>query len=189
MLLIVGLRKVKKMPDYHQLYSTYVKKLRIVNSSDQQYVGICPFHNDVKPSFSVNMDTGLCHCFAGCFDGNAYQFAIKVGEPDPVQYINGVTFKKPPKTEPKPELLKIIQPMTDYLLNHPEYMPSCWDAKVVKDMNVGYGNGEVQFAHHDINGNIIAIHEHRGRVMGVKESKWYMIHKVKDFDIVFVERG
>ena len=30
----------------------------------------CPFHKDGRPSFSVNIETGLWHCFAGCGEGS-----------------------------------------------------------------------------------------------------------------------
>jgi len=39
----------------------------------------CPFpgHNDKHNSFSVNLETGLWHCFAGCGGGNHIQFYQK----------------------------------------------------------------------------------------------------------------
>ena len=38
---------------------------------------LCPFHEDRHPSFSVNMETGLWCCHAGCGGGNAVDFVIK----------------------------------------------------------------------------------------------------------------
>ena len=169
-------------PDFNRLYSEHIRDLKPAHGSSQQYMGKCPFHDDGKPSFAVQMDTGLCHCFAGCFSGNGYQFAQKVGDPNPTAYINGESFTKPPRIEQNPNLSKIIQPMVEELINNPKHMPNCWDIEVVKDMGVGFANGKPQFAHHDINGCVIAIHQHRGPVMGVGESKWYLIHKIKDYD-------
>jgi len=84
-------------PDYYQLYSRHVKDLKPSGSSKTQYIGLCPFHDDHKPSFSVEMTTGLYKCFAGCFSGNAYQFSERVGEPNPHKYINGEEFPQTPK--------------------------------------------------------------------------------------------
>jgi DNA primase len=37
----------------------------------------CPFHDDHQNSFSVNLETGLWHCFAECGGGNHIQFYQK----------------------------------------------------------------------------------------------------------------
>lgn len=39
--------------------------------------GLCPFHDDKNPSFSVDLDEGLWHCHAGCGGGNIYQFIAR----------------------------------------------------------------------------------------------------------------
>jgi len=180
-------------PDYYLLYSAYVEELKPVSGSNQQYMGKCPFHEDGNPSFAVEMDKGLYYCFAGCGDGNAYQFAERMNLPNPHQYINGSNFTEPSKIEPVPDyqfISKFVDDATKDL--KPEHIPSCWDLNLAREMGVGYANGKLQFAHHDINGNIIAVHEHRGKVMGVRESKWYMIHKLKDYDInkpIYIAEG
>jgi len=38
---------------------------------------LCPFHNDKSASFSINMETGLWICFAGCGRGNILQLYAK----------------------------------------------------------------------------------------------------------------
>ena len=158
-----------------------------------QYMAKCPFHSDKNPSFTFNDTDGLYFCFAGCGGGNAYQFAERMNLPNPHQYINGSNFTEPPKIEPVPDyqfISKFVDDATKDL--KPEHIPSCWDLNLAREMGVGYANGKLQFAHHDINGNIIAVHEHRGKVMGVRESKWYMIHKLKDYDInkpIYIAEG
>lgn len=40
----------------------------------KKYVGLCPFHDDHKPSLSVNRDRSLWHCFGCGKGGNARKF-------------------------------------------------------------------------------------------------------------------
>jgi DNA primase len=43
----------------------------------QNWTGLCPFHSDGKPSFSVNPDRGFYYCF-GCHEGgNAVSYLMK----------------------------------------------------------------------------------------------------------------
>jgi hypothetical protein len=40
-------------------------------------IGLCPFHDDHKPSFSVNAQGNYWHCFAGCGGGSVIDFWTK----------------------------------------------------------------------------------------------------------------
>ena len=42
------------------------------------YVGLCPFHNDSHPSFSVSPTRGICHCFTCCKGGNAVNVLMEL---------------------------------------------------------------------------------------------------------------
>ena len=48
-----------------------------VGSGDQAKVR-CPFHDDQRPSCSVNLVKGLWHCFAGCGAGNVLDFVHRM---------------------------------------------------------------------------------------------------------------
>ena len=37
-------------------------------------IGLCPFHEDHKPSLSINVDENYWHCFAGCGGGSIIDF-------------------------------------------------------------------------------------------------------------------
>lgn len=45
--------------------------------SGKEYVGLCPFHADRKPSFFVNPDKGIYKCFACGEGGDIFQFVRK----------------------------------------------------------------------------------------------------------------
>jgi DNA primase len=40
-------------------------------------VGLCPFHEDHRPSFGVNIQENYWHCFAGCGGGSVIDFWMK----------------------------------------------------------------------------------------------------------------
>src|SRR5437763_17006956 len=44
----------------------------------RQYVGLCPFHEDTNPSFSVSEDKGLFNCFSCGASGDVIDFTMKV---------------------------------------------------------------------------------------------------------------
>jgi DNA primase catalytic core len=44
-----------------------LKKLKKTNSG---YIACCPFHDDKTPSFSIDDEKPVWHCFAGCGNGN-----------------------------------------------------------------------------------------------------------------------
>ena len=41
------------------------------------YVGLCPFHNEKTPSFSVSPSKGLCKCFSCGKGGNVVHFIME----------------------------------------------------------------------------------------------------------------
>jgi hypothetical protein len=71
--------------DYFKLYDPHVKKLA---RSGQYALGLCPFHDDHAPSFSVNVQSGRFVCFTCGREGNWSQFRkdleIPILEPDGV---------------------------------------------------------------------------------------------------------
>ena len=43
----------------------------------RNYVGLCPFHADKNPSFTVNEEKGIFHCFACGVGGNVFNFLMQ----------------------------------------------------------------------------------------------------------------
>ncbi len=64
--------------DFKLFYKTYVESF--MECSIEQAIGICPFHDDHNPSFSINIKNGLWNCFSDsdCGGGNVFSFYMKL---------------------------------------------------------------------------------------------------------------
>ena len=68
------IREVSEKNDIYDVVSKYVR----LKKSGNSYLGLCPFHNEKTPSFSVSPSRGVCHCF-GCGEGgDVISFVMKV---------------------------------------------------------------------------------------------------------------
>ncbi|MBQ8526424.1 MAG: DNA primase [Clostridia bacterium] len=68
------IREVSEKNDIYDVVSKYVR----LKKSGNSYIGLCPFHNEKTPSFSVSPSRGVCHCF-GCGEGgDVISFLMKV---------------------------------------------------------------------------------------------------------------
>ena len=66
--------EVAEKNDIYDVVSKYVR----LKKSGNSYIGLCPFHNEKTPSFSVSPSRGVCHCF-GCGEGgNVISFLMKI---------------------------------------------------------------------------------------------------------------
>ncbi|MCG1008985.1 DNA primase [Salinicoccus sp. ID82-1] len=65
---------VKQGTDITELVSSYIK----LEKRGRNYVGLCPFHNEKTPSFTVSPDKQICHCFGCKKGGNVLQFYMEV---------------------------------------------------------------------------------------------------------------
>ncbi|AOY74710.1 DUF927 domain-containing protein [Clostridium formicaceticum] len=61
--------------DYLKFYQKHIQKGKI---SGENLVGLCPFHEDTKPSFGANIKTGVYNCLACGEKGNAITFLAKL---------------------------------------------------------------------------------------------------------------
>ncbi|QJT93990.1 DNA primase [Wolbachia endosymbiont of Diaphorina citri] len=60
------------------------KKVRLIKRGDS-FVGLCPFHNEKTPSFSVSNIKGLYYCFGCSAHGDAFEF---------ISQTEGLSFKE-----------------------------------------------------------------------------------------------
>ena len=70
--------RIKKNITVLEFVSQYVD----LNPTDSGGIGLCPFHDDHQPSFSVNDQENFWYCFAGCGGGSIIDFWIKWRECD-----------------------------------------------------------------------------------------------------------
>nr|WP_320193193.1 DNA primase [uncultured Desulfobacter sp.] len=54
-----------------------VSEAVILKKSGRNFFGLCPFHSEKTPSFSVNPDKQIFHCFGCGVGGNALSFVMK----------------------------------------------------------------------------------------------------------------
>ena len=66
--------EVRQSNDIVDIISQYVHLKR----SGRNYFGLCPFHNEKSPSFSVSPDKQIFHCFGCGVGGNVFSFISKI---------------------------------------------------------------------------------------------------------------
>ena len=54
-----------------------VERRMTLKKTGKNYSGLCPFHDEKTPSFSVAPDKGIYHCFGCGKGGNAVNFIIE----------------------------------------------------------------------------------------------------------------
>ena len=91
---------VKEQADIVRLVGEYVK---LRKSGAQNFQGLCPFHNEKTPSFSVHATRQFFHCFGCGASGDVFAF---------VQKIENITF--PESVRLVAEKLKIPLPKMSY---------------------------------------------------------------------------
>ena len=70
----------------------------------KEYSGLCPFHNEKSPSFTVNEDKGFFHCFGCGAHGDAIGFAMRsdsLSFPEAVERLAGEAGLEVPRATPE----------------------------------------------------------------------------------------
>ena len=83
--------------DIVQIVSGYVQLKR----NGKRYIGLCPFHHEKTPSFSVSPDVGLYYCFGCKAGGNAVNFVMEM---EHLTYSEAIRFLAEKNQIPLPEL-------------------------------------------------------------------------------------
>ena len=94
--------------DILDVVSQYVQ----LTKKGANYFGLCPFHNEKTPSFSVAPDKQIYHCFGCGKGGNALGFIMAIENltfPDAVRFLaekNGMTVPEEGRSDELPRLRK-----------------------------------------------------------------------------------
>ncbi len=199
---------IQMYSDHYSLFNSHIERLK--SGSGGQSLGLCPFHEDSNPSFAVNLDSGLWKCFAGCGEGNAYQFAEKMGI-DPTPYMNGDQGKYQKKTgiesnkkrngdigeyggiqsgselssEDKKKALKFNK----FLIGNFDLCKEPWNLEAVKKSFTGYDpeTETLTFLHTNSKGKGVNIKWHKNKdgnprsVAGHGSCRLYPLHLLNDY--------
>ncbi|WP_273129867.1 DNA primase [Bacillus weihaiensis] len=79
------LEKIQRTSDIVDVVSEYVQ----LKKQGRNYFGLCPFHGEKSPSFSVSSDKQIFHCFGCGAGGNVFSFIMQH---------NGVSFTEAVQT-------------------------------------------------------------------------------------------
>jgi DNA primase len=70
-----AINEIRQRTDIVDLISEYVQ----LNKQGRNYLGLCPFHQEKSPSFSVSTDKQVYHCFGCGAGGNVFSFLMEIG--------------------------------------------------------------------------------------------------------------
>lgn len=68
------LDELRSRADIVQVIGSYVT----LKKNGHRYVGLCPFHNETAPSFSVDSQKQVYHCFGCKAGGSVIQFVMDI---------------------------------------------------------------------------------------------------------------
>ena len=68
------IEEIRNSNDIVDVISQYV----ILKRSGRNFFGLCPFHKEKSPSFSVSPDKQIFHCFGCGVGGNVIHFVSKI---------------------------------------------------------------------------------------------------------------
>jgi DNA primase len=81
--------RVKAAVDFVQVASEHIALKKV----GRRWVGLCPFHAEKSPSFSVNAEEGLYHCFGCQASGDVIKFVREVDGLDFVEAVERLAAK------------------------------------------------------------------------------------------------
>src|SRR3954454_3116893 len=68
------INQIRQSVDIVEVISDYVQ----LKKQGRNYFGLCPFHGESTPSFSVSIDKQIFHCFGCGAGGNVFSFLMEL---------------------------------------------------------------------------------------------------------------
>jgi DNA primase, catalytic core len=153
------IEEIRKSLDIVEVIGDYVQ----LKKQGRSYTGLCPFHSEHTPSFSVSPDKQLYHCFGCGAGGNIFTFIMEIegmSFPEAVQLLAdkagidlGVSLTgsniRTPHDENRKQLLDGMELLTKfyhYLLGSAKYgepgikylQERSFDSEMIKRFRIGY---------------------------------------------------
>ena len=79
------LDELRARADIVKVIGSYVT----LKKNGHRYVGLCPFHNETAPSFSVDEQKQVYHCFGCKAGGSVIQFVMDI---EHLEFVDAVLF-------------------------------------------------------------------------------------------------
>ena len=70
------IEEVQQRADIVDVISEHI----VLKKRGKDFLGLCPFHNEKTPSFSVSQDKQVYYCFGCSEGGNTYKFLMEIGK-------------------------------------------------------------------------------------------------------------
>jgi DNA primase len=75
---MISKETISLVRDRTDLVAVISESVPSLKKRGRRFIGLCPFHKEKTPSFNVNPDTGLYHCFGCKESGDAFSFLEKI---------------------------------------------------------------------------------------------------------------
>jgi len=152
--------EIKRTADIVELIGQFVQ----LKKAGRNYVGLCPFHAEKAPSFTVNPERQTFHCFGCKKGGDIFSFWMeyhKSSFPETLKdlaeryHVNIVDYRSSPaerlKSELREALFKVNEEAASYfqkVLNHPDKGRPGWDylarrsvsKEIISEFRLGYSS-------------------------------------------------
>lgn len=147
------IQEVLRRADIVEVIQDYIP----LDKKGKNFIGLCPFHEDSKPSMNVNVEKQIFKCFSCNEGGNAISFVQKynnISFPEAVKIVGskyGIEIdvqekvsQIPPETLRSQELLNTVKEYANYELltqkgsKHYQYIDERLGLKTIEDYGIGY---------------------------------------------------